>query len=623
LRSRYLASLLLISAFLASIAAPRPAAAIDAPPVVTAPATVSRPEGCVVDFTVTATSVPGTTIVLLTASSLPPGATFTPNASNTSGVFHWATGFGSAGSYNVTFTAVDSQSLSSSATTAITITLSARGPVVTAPSSQTVNAGSCLTFTVTAADPDGDPINCFSPSSGLPVGAQFTTNAALTSATFTWCPDNTAVGTHTVTFTACSDICGGTACTICGSATTSIAVLSGADRAPIVAAPATALFGEGMAGSFTVSASDPDGDAIISLTAAPLPPGATFSTNATHTSGTFNWTPTFSQAGTYNVTFTASNSLSGTAITAITVQDVCQPAVADAGGLYNAVLNAPVSFDGSGSTGASLTYLWDFGDGSTGSGVTPTHIYVAAGVYTVTLTVQGSCGGASTDMTTATVSQFCGLAFTTGGNKSIRLDSGKSGWCAQIEPTSGCYSNTDVDLSSIVMQYSGGAVSEIHASVDKSAISGDKNQDGIDEITACFQKTDLRQLFSALPSGENLVTVTIQMSLVSGGQVAAPLTIRVFSSGPALAASVTPNPFNPSAILSFRTTGAGFARARLFDSTGRLVRTLLDERSVAAGYHEVPLDGRNQTGGPLSSGIYLYRIDTAEGTASGRVVLLK
>ena len=47
-------------------------------------------------------------------------------------------------------------------------------------------------------------------------------------------------------------------------------------------------------------------------------------------------------------------------------------------------------FDGSGSSDPNddtLTYAWDFGDGSRGSGVTATHVYRAAGTYDVTLTV--------------------------------------------------------------------------------------------------------------------------------------------------------------------------------------------------------------------------------------------
>jgi PKD repeat protein len=41
-----------------------------------------------------------------------------------------------------------------------------------------------------------------------------------------------------------------------------------------------------------------------------------------------------------------------------------------------------------------FTYTWDFGDLGTGVGMTTTHIYEMAGVYTVTLWVENACGGA-------------------------------------------------------------------------------------------------------------------------------------------------------------------------------------------------------------------------------------
>jgi PKD repeat protein len=64
--------------------------------------------------------------------------------------------------------------------------------------------------------------------------------------------------------------------------------------------------------------------------------------------------------------------------------------VAEAGSDISAVINEPVLFDGSESADPesdSLSYNWDFGDRSTGQGVTPTHQYQAVGSYTVTLTV--------------------------------------------------------------------------------------------------------------------------------------------------------------------------------------------------------------------------------------------
>ena len=50
--------------------------------------------------------------------------------------------------------------------------------------------------------------------------------------------------------------------------------------------------------------------------------------------------------------------------------------VADAGGPYvEYYTGEEITFDGSGSTGAITSYSWNFGDGNTGTGVKPKHIY--------------------------------------------------------------------------------------------------------------------------------------------------------------------------------------------------------------------------------------------------------
>ena len=41
-----------------------------------------------------------------------------------------------------------------------------------------------------------------------------------------------------------------------------------------------------------------------------------------------------------------------------------------------------------------LTYLWEFGDGTTGSGQNPTHAYTNPGTYTVTLVMFSGVGSA-------------------------------------------------------------------------------------------------------------------------------------------------------------------------------------------------------------------------------------
>src|SRR4029077_5145342 len=94
-----------------------------------------------------------------------------------------------------------------------------------------------------------------------------------------------------------------------------------------------------------VTASDPNGDAITSLVATGLPSGATFTPGAGNTSGTLSWTPSFIQAGTYVVTFTASNALSGSATTTITVTDHDQAPVVTATATASVAENAHLTVD--------------------------------------------------------------------------------------------------------------------------------------------------------------------------------------------------------------------------------------------------------------------------------------
>ncbi len=53
--------------------------------------------------------------------------------------------------------------------------------------------------------------------------------------------------------------------------------------------------------------------------------------------------------------------------------------------------------------GDALTFAWDFGDNTTGSGPTIAHTYRAAGSYTVTLTVTDPNGASATQTATITV----------------------------------------------------------------------------------------------------------------------------------------------------------------------------------------------------------------------------
>lgn len=122
-------------------------------------------------------------------------------------------------------------------------------------------------------------------------------------------------------------------------------------------------------------------------------------------------THTYTAGGTYTVTLVVNDGKvnSAPSTTAATIEDVVNdPPVADAGGPYSGAVGSPIALDGSGSSdeeGAELAYSWDFGDGTHGTGVNPTHTYTAAGAYTVTLVVNDGVQDSGPSTSTATIEE--------------------------------------------------------------------------------------------------------------------------------------------------------------------------------------------------------------------------
>ncbi|OPZ84667.1 MAG: Chitinase A precursor [bacterium ADurb.Bin429] len=188
-------------------------------------------------------------------------------------------------------------------TVAVVITPVNDAPVLSPIGPQTVNEGDLLTFTATADDPDGDAL-AFS-AAPLPSGALFAGGV------FTWTPDFDAAGVYTVTVTA-SD----------GALTATEAVpitVYDVNRAPVLTPIGPQTVNEGDLLTFTVTADDPDGDA-LAFSAMGLPPGALF------VRGVFTWTPGCEAAGIYTTTFVVSDGiLSDTEAVNITVIEACSP----------------------------------------------------------------------------------------------------------------------------------------------------------------------------------------------------------------------------------------------------------------------------------------------------------
>jgi nucleoid-associated protein YgaU len=90
------------------------------------------------------------------------------------------------------------------------------------------------------------------------------------------------------------------------------------------------------------------------------------------------------------LTVTDDGGLSGSATQNVQVEQATnRPPTAIISGPTSGLAGETLSFSGAGSTddGDIVSYVWDFGDGATGSGENVTHVYSAAGSYKVTLTV--------------------------------------------------------------------------------------------------------------------------------------------------------------------------------------------------------------------------------------------
>jgi PKD repeat protein len=229
------------------------------------------------------------------------------------------------------------------------------------------------------------------------------------------------------------------------------------DKPPVASftvAPSTASPGTSIAFNGSAS-SDPDGT--ITGYAWNFGDGTTGSgVTASHS---------YATAGTYSVSLTVTSNagLTGSSSTTITIDQppsanfVATPAATTVG--------TPIGFNGSASTdvGGSITgYAWNFGDGTTGSGVTASHSYATAGTYSVSLTVTDNAGLTNSIASSVTITAAGGTSVTwlddtlpsgsvTGGNEPFAWVS------SNPAPYSGSLAHQSALMSGVHQHYFAGA----------------------------------------------------------------------------------------------------------------------------------------------------------------------
>ena len=95
------------------------------------------------------------------------------------------------------------------------------------------------------------------------------------------------------------------------------------------------------------------------------------------------------------------------------------------------------------------------------------------------------------------------------------------------------------------------------------------------------------------------------------------------AAGPtSLSIEAHPNPFNPTTAISFGVPRQAFVKLDIYSVSGRWVRPLANE-DLAAGSYSREWDGRDETGRPVSGGVYIAKLQVDDTIVPRRLILIK
>jgi len=83
-----------------------------------------------------------------------------------------------------------------------------------------------------------------------------------------------------------------------------------------------------------------------------------------------------------------------------------------------------------------------------------------------------------------------------------------------------------------------------------------------------------------------------------------------------------PNPFNPNTNIRYSLKEAGKVNIDIYNVKGQLVRSFIAEHANP-GYYQVSWDGKDNSGNPAASGIYMYRMTSGKYSDAKKMILAK
>jgi hypothetical protein len=566
----------------------------------------------------------------LTQSGLPPFGALTDNGDGTGSIALLPSVSQAPGSWNATvFCSDGSNTVSQSFTVIVTGVVVAHPPILNPIGNQTAAEGATQSVTVSASDEDGGTLTWSVALPGFANLTPATSGSGSAAATLTFHPGFCDAGSYSARV--------GVSDGALVAQETFTVTVTDVPRPPAWSSGGAyaASLPEGGSTNVLVATTDPDaacGAAGAALRLVSSNAGLALTLQLTDNgdgSGSLAVAAGSHAAGSYQAalraTDSANSALTVDATVAVTVTHINLPPVASAGGPYTGLCGVAVSLSGANSSdpnGDALTYSWVFGDGGTGVGMSASHTYASAGSYPVTLSVSdGSLTGS--DATTATVaSQLEAHAWAE--PHVIRFFRGRPTVRVYLEPVANSFDVRSVLVGSITLSSASaaGQGSTVQPLAGKVVLAERVDGRRTSRLRVEFSRDALRGLLSFVTK-PSTVNLTLGASLATGGDVRATFPVDVVPEKKRSIRQVGPNPLNPEAIVTLDVSQPGPVRLRVYDMSGRLVRTLFDEEGTAGQTINVRFDGRGASGRPLASGHYILRAELADGVETTGVTILK
>ena len=201
---------------------------------------------------------------------------------------------------------------------------------------------------------------------------------------------------------------------------------------------------------------------------------------------------------------------------------------------------------------------------------------------------------------------------------------------------------TDIDVSTVELV----GVSPIESGVeDVSRPVADKQDpcdcttegpDGHDDLTLKFKTKDIVKALGKVEDGQE-IELTLTGVLNDGTEIEGSDCVVIIKKGKggkqtagvkpripkvfALSQN-NPNPFSRETMISFSLPAAVQAKLTVYDASGRVVATLVDEHKEP-GFYSVSWDGRGEDGAKIASGAYFVRLEAEGFEAASKMIVVQ